>query len=108
MVNNGNLIATTAHVVLEKDGKDLQSVCLGDGPVDAVFKAIDQIIGYHFELDNFSVKSVTEGKEAVGSAIVKLRANGKIYSGSGISTDIIGASIRAYVNAVNKIAYEEE
>lgn len=108
VVNNGNLITTSAHVALEKDGKILQGVCLGEGPVDAAFKAIDEILGHHFELDNFSINSVTEGKEAVGSAIVKLRANGKIYSGSGISTDIIGASIRAYVNAVNKIAYEEE
>lgn len=108
VVNNGNLIATSALVTLEKDGKTLQAVCLGDGPIDAAFKSIDQIIGHHFELDNFSIKSVTEGKEAVGSALVKLRANGKVYSGSGISTDIIGASIRAYVNAVNKIAYEED
>ena len=108
VVNSGNLINTSAHIALEKDGKILQEVCLGDGPIDAAFKAIDQIIGHHFELDNFSINSVTEGKEAVGSALVKLRANGKVYSGSGISTDIIGASIRAYVNAVNKIAYEEE
>ena len=108
VVNNGNLITTSAHITLKKDEKILQAVCLGDGSVDAAFKAIDQIIGHHFELDNFSITSVTEGKEAVGSALVKLRANGKVYSGSGISTDIIGASIRAYVNAVNKIAYEEE
>ena len=108
VINNGNVITTSASVTLEKDGKNLQAVCLGDGPIDAAFKAIDEIIGHHFELDNFSIKSVTEGKGAVGSALVKLRNKGKIYSGSGISTDIIGASIKAYVNAVNKIAYEEE
>lgn len=108
VINNGNVITTSASVTLEKAGKSLQAVCLGDGPIDAAFKAIDEIIGHHFELDNFSIKSVTEGKGAVGSALVKLRNKGKIYSGSGISTDIIGASIKAYVNAVNKIAYEEE
>jgi 2-isopropylmalate synthase len=108
VINNGNVITTSASVTLEKDGKNLQAVCLGDGPVDAAFKAIDEIIGHHYELDNFSIKSVTEGKGAVGSALVKLRNNGKLYSGSGISTDIIGASIKAYVSAVNKIAYEEE
>lgn len=108
VINNGNVITASASVTLEKDGKNLQAVCLGDGPVDAAFKAIDEIVGYHFELDNFSIKSVTEGKGAVGSALVKLRNKGRIYSGSGISTDVIGASIKAYVNAVNKIAYEEE
>ena len=50
---------------------------------------------------------MTEGRDAMGSALVKLRSSGKVYSGNGISTDIIGASIRAYVSALNKIVYEE-
>ena len=87
--------------------KEIQGICIGDGPVDAAFLAIEQIIGYHYELDDFQIQSVTEGKEAMGSALVKLRAGGKLYSGNGLSTDIIGASIRAYLNAVNKIVYEE-
>ena len=58
-------------------------------------------------MDDFQIQSVTEGKEAVGFALVKLRSGGKLYAGSGISTDIIGASIKAYINAVNKIVYEE-
>ena len=107
IINNGNIITASAQVTLEKDGKKIQGVCIGDGPVDAAFRAIDQIIGHHYELDDFQIQSVTEGKEAMGSAIVKLRSNGKLYSGNGISTDIIGASIRAYINAVNKIVYEE-
>ncbi len=70
--------------------------------------AIEQILGHHYELDDFQIQAVTEGREAMGSALVKLRAdNGKLYSGNGISTDIIGASIRAYVSAINKIVYEE-
>ena len=80
---------------------------MGDGPIDAAFRALEQIIGHHFELDDFQIQSVTEGKEAVGSALIKLRSNGKLYSGNGISTDIIGASISAYINAVNKIVNEE-
>ena len=80
---------------------------MGDGPVDASFKAIEQIIGCHFELDDFQIQSVTEGREAVGSAIVRLRHNGKLFSGNGISTDIIGSSIKAHINAVNKIVHEE-
>ena len=80
---------------------------IGDGPIDAAFLAIEQIIGHHFELDDFQIQAVTEGREAMGEALVKLRANGKLYSGKGISTDIIGASIRGYVNALNKIIFEE-
>ena len=80
---------------------------MGDGPIDAAFRALEQIIGHHFELDDFQIQAVTEGKEAVGSALIKLRNNGKLYSGNGISTDIIGASIGAYINAVNKIVNEE-
>ena len=107
VVNNGNIISASAQITLEKGDTVLQGVCIGDGPVDAAFRAIDQIIGHHYELDDFQIQSVTEGKEAMGSALVKLRAGGKLYSGNGISTDIIGASIRAYLNAVNKIVYEE-
>lgn len=107
VVNNGNIISSSAQITLNKNGTDIQDVCIGDGPVDAAFKAIDKIVGHHYELDDFQIQSVTEGKEAMGSAVVKLRANGKVYGGSGISTDIIGASIRAYLNAVNKIVYEE-
>lgn len=107
VVNNGNIISSSAQITLNKNGTDIQDVCIGDGPIDAAFLAIDKIVGHHYELDDFQIQSVTEGKEAVGSAVVKLRANGKVYSGNGISTDIIGASIRAYLNAVNKIVYEE-
>jgi len=107
IVNNGNIISSSAQITLEKDGEQIQGIAIGDGPVDAAFRAIEQIIGTHFELDDFQIQSVTEGKEAMGSALVKLRANGKLYSGNGISTDIIGASMRAFLSAVNKIVYEE-
>ena len=93
---------------LLKNGTPMEGVCLGDGPIDAAFLAIEQILGHHYELDDFQVQSVTEGKEALGSAIVRLRSNGKLYSGNGISTDIVAASIRAYINALNKIVFEEE
>ena len=107
VVNNSNVMSTSAQITLEKDGQTIQEVCIGDGPMDAAFRAIDRLIGYHYELDDFQIQSVTEGKEAMGSALVKLRADGKLYAGNGISTDIIGAGIRAYLNAVNKIVYEE-
>lgn len=107
VINNGNIINSSAQITLERDGKSLLGIAVGDGPVDAAFVAIEQIIGHRYELDDFRIQSVTEGKEAMGSALVKLRFEGKLYSGNGISTDVIGAGIRAYINAVNKIVYEE-
>ncbi len=108
VINSGNLISSTANIVLEKGNRTLKAVCMGDGPIDAAFHTVEDIIGHHYELDDFQIQSVTEGHEAMGEALVKLRSNGKLYSGKGISTDIIGASIIAYVNALNKIVYEEK
>jgi len=108
VINSGNAITATAFVRLLKDGGPLQAISIGDGPIDAAFLAIEQIVGRHFELDEFQIQAVTEGREAMGDAIVKLRFNGKLYSGRGLSTDIVGASIRAYISAVNKIVYEEQ
>ncbi len=107
VINSGNVIAATANVLLEKDGEKYRGIGVGDGPIDASFLAIEQIIGHHYELDDFQIQTVSEGRDAMGSALVKLRADGRVYSGSGISTDIIGASIRAYISALNKIIYEE-
>lgn len=108
VINSSNLIAPSAQIELEKDGRVLQGISIGDGPVDAAFLAIEQIVGRHFELDDFQIQSVTEGREAVGSSVVKLRYDSKSYSGKGVSTDIVGASINAYINALNKICFEEE
>ena len=69
--------------------------------------ALENILGCHYELDDFQIRSVTEGREAMGEAVVKLRSNGKLYSGRGTSTDIVGSSIQAYISALNKIVYEE-
>ena len=107
IINSGNVISATAHIRIRKNDELKESVAIGDGPVDASFLAIEQIAGMHFELDDFQIQAVTEGREAMGEALVKLRHNGKVYSGRGLSTDIIGASIKAYVNALNKISYEE-
>ncbi len=107
VINSGNVISATANISLLRNGEKVVGLSRGDGPIDASFLAIEQIVGHHYELDDFQIQSVTEGREAMGSALVKLRSNGRLYSGKGISTDIIGASIRAYLNALNKIVYEE-
>ena len=108
VINSGNVITATANILLDHNGEKIRGVGVGDGPIDAAFLAIEQIIGHHYELDDFQIQTVTEGRDAMGSALVKLRVNGRVYSGNGISTDIIGASIRAYISALNKIVYDED
>lgn len=108
VVTNGNLITPMANMTIVKNGEALSGCSVGDGPIDAAFRAIEQIVGHHTELDDFQVQAVTRGREALGSAIVKLRSGGVLYSGKGISTDIVEASIAAYISALNKIYYEEE
>ena len=107
VINSGNTISATAHIKLAKNGVMTEGISLGDGPIDAAFLAIEQIAGHHYELDDFQIQAVTEGREAMGESVVKLRSGGKLYSGRGISTDIVGASVHAYINALNKIVYEE-
>lgn len=107
VINSGDIITPTANIELLKNGEVMRGFCIGDGPIDAAFLAIEKITGHHYELDEFRIESVTGGYEALGSTIVRLRHNGKLYSGSGVSTDIVGASINAYINALNKICFEE-
>lgn len=107
VINSGNTISSCAQLRLSKEGRQLDGVCLGDGPIDAAFQAIESITGCHYELDDFQIQAVTEGREAMAQAIVRLRSGGRLYAGRGISTDIVGASIQAYLSALNKIVYEE-
>ena len=102
-----HMVNAVSNVILEDENGTLSGVATGDGPIDSAFKAIETCIGHHYELDDFQIQAVTEGKEGLGSALVRLRSSGRLYSGNGLSTDICGASIRAYINALNKIAYEE-
>lgn len=94
-----------SRITLLKGKEILEGVATGNGPIDSAFNAIEQCIGHHYELDKFEIQAVTEGKEALGSTVVRLISNGRMYSGTGISPDIVSASIRAYINALNKIAY---
>ncbi len=107
-INSGNAIKATASIRMIVGDNYVEKVAMGDGPIDAAFAAIDLIVGKAFELDDWQMQSVTEGQEAMGECIVKLISEGKIYSGRGLSTDIVGSSIRAYINALNKVVYEEE
>ena len=103
-----NAVQTTLYVGADASTGEIQAVEMGDGPIDAALLALEQIVGCHYELDDFQIQAVTEGREAMGEALIKLRFDGVLYSGRGISTDIMGASIKAYLNALNKIVYEED
>ena len=107
VINSGSAITATAVIALVKDGILKEALSAGDGPIDAAFRAAEQILGVHYELEDFQLQAVTGGREATGDALIKLRHNGKLYSGRGVSTDIVGASIRAFLSAVNKIVQEE-
>ena len=108
VITSGNTISSTAHIKLMKNDQPMEGVSIGDGPIDAAFVAIENITGCHYELDDFQLQSATEGRSAMGQTVVKLRSGGKVYSGKGISTDIVAAGIHAYLSALNKIVYEEE
>jgi 2-isopropylmalate synthase len=108
VINSGNVINATANIELTCGDKVLSGISTGDGPVDAAFRAIEQITGHHYDVDDFQIQSLTEGREAVGSSVVKLRSeSGKLYPGKGVSTDIIGAAIKAYISSLNKIYHSE-
>ena len=108
VISTSNQTGAMARMKLKYKDREIEGVAAGDGAIDAAFNSIEQATGRHFELDDFQIRSVTEGREAMGETIVRLRWEGKLFSGRGISTDIVGAGIMAYINAVNKIIYEED
>ena len=107
VINSGNHMTATAAVRLNRDGIDHEDVSTGDGPVDASFNAIDRIVGCKFILEDYTIHAVTEGKDAQGEVSVRISRDGRVYKGRGVSTDVIGASIKAYLFAVNTMIHEE-
>nr|WP_313163865.1 2-isopropylmalate synthase [Sedimentibacter sp.] len=107
VTNSGNIITSTTAIAIRKNNEVFEEVATGEGPIYASFKAIEKILGREMELDDFSLSSVTEGEDALGDAVVKLREDGRVYTGRGLSTDIIESSIIAYINAVNKMLYSK-
>nr|WP_122012570.1 2-isopropylmalate synthase [Maliibacterium massiliense] len=104
---SGNALLATATVQLEREGESLQEAATGDGPVDAVFRALERAAGMEVELNDYFLRAVTGGKDALGEVTVKVTdERGHNVVGKGISTDIIEASARALVNAFNKLIYE--
>jgi 2-isopropylmalate synthase len=104
----GNQELSTAVVKLEKSGELSVESAYGDGPVDACYKAIDKVTGLNGRLLEYNISSVTRGKDALGEVFVHAELNEKTYTGKAASVDIIDASARAYLNAVNKALYEQQ
>lgn len=94
----------TAIIKLKNsDGDILEEIASGDGPIDAAFTAIEKIVKHGLPLEDYYIQAVTEGEDALGEVIVKIRRDDEIITGRGLSTDTIEASIEAYVNAINKL-----
>ncbi|HHV80513.1 TPA: 2-isopropylmalate synthase [bacterium] len=91
-----------AVVNLERGEETFHGEAEGDGPVEALFNAIEKAVEMHFELIDFSLKSVTTGKDALGESLVKLKKNGEIFTGRGTSKNVLEASAIAYINAINR------
>lgn len=102
-VTSGNNTVPTATIRISQAGKVVQEAASGDGPVDALFNAIDRATGFNCHLVEYSLKAVTSGKDALGEVNLKLQFQDKVYVGRGISTDVIEASVRAYMNALNRV-----
>jgi 2-isopropylmalate synthase len=102
VINSGNTISATARITLSSGDDKFENVACGDGPVDAAFKAINMITGKDYTLEDYSLRAVTEGEDALGEAIVKISCCGETVTGRGVSTDVIEASIKAYLSGGNK------
>lgn len=108
VINSGNSITATSAVRLSISGDGQNEVvAVGDGPIDASFKAIDKIVGKKIVLEDFALEAVTSGKDAQGEARVRIALDGRKYNGRGLSTDIVEASVRAYLAAINSTAVEQ-
>ncbi len=103
-VSCGNTLRPTATITLaNQDGLEETISAVGTGPVDAVCRALDSLAGEPNELIEFSVKSVTEGIDAMGEVTIRLRRDGKLYSGHSADTDVVVAAAQAYINALNRL-----
>ncbi len=107
-VNTGMDLLPTATLKLKKDDKCLEkAACSGDGPIDAIFQAINEITGLDIKLQDYRINAITEGRDALGEVYVKTIIEGNTYLGNSAQTDITEASARAYLETVNKHMYHK-
>jgi len=102
-VESGSDINASSSITIKTEGKTRQASAEGDGPIDASFKAIDRITGLNLELVEYNIEAVSEGKDAIGQVKIIASVDNNEVMGSGISTDIVEASIKAYIDAANRL-----
>ena len=106
-VNTGSALGASGTIRLQyKDGETRKEVSMGDGPVDAIFKAINQIVGKEPELQLYEIGATTGGSSSQGETMVRIAWEGRRWNGRGVSTDIVESSIKAYIAAINAMEYE--
>ena len=98
------LVPTATATIMDEAGEKHVVCATGTGPVDAAYKAIDMVVSMHGDLQEFVVKAVTRGIDAIGEVTVRIQSeSGKIYTGRGADNDIVVSSAKAYVNAINRM-----
>ncbi|MBL7071932.1 MAG: 2-isopropylmalate synthase [Candidatus Omnitrophica bacterium] len=105
-ISSGTNVIPSATIELRFKNKKLKRVSTGDGPVDACYKAIDKVTGIKGKLVSYAIRAITGGRDAQGEVSVRVRAKGREITGRGSSTDIIEASAKAYLNAINRLIYK--
>ncbi len=106
-ISSGSTMLPTGTVRLRRGEEFIEEAACGDGPVDAIYKAIEKITGWQGTLVQYAINAVTGGKDALGEVVVRLKdQQGHIFIGRGVSTDVLEASARAYIDAGNKLEYE--
>ncbi len=107
-ISSGNTTVPTATVRVRKDKQVLEDAACGDGPVEAIYNSIDRITGIKGTLVDYALRAITGGKDALGEVVVKVKIDTRMVTGKGTSTDIIEASARAYLNAINRVLFIKE
>ncbi|MDR2943066.1 MAG: 2-isopropylmalate synthase, partial [Treponema sp.] len=106
-VNTGSALGAAGVIRLKhKDGEYKKLVCMGDGPIDSIFKAINQIVGKEPDLELYEIGAVTGGSSSQGESMVKIAMDGRRWNGHGVSTDVIESSIMAYLSAINAMEWD--
>jgi 2-isopropylmalate synthase len=106
-VNTGSALGASGVIRLQhKDGRSKKLVSMGDGPIDSIFKAINQIVGREPELELYEIGAITGGSASQGETMVKIALDGRRWNGRGVSTDVIESSIKAYLSAINAMEWE--
>ncbi len=105
---SGTKATPMAALRVRRSGEVIEEAATGNGPIDAAYKCIERIVGHKFTLINFGLNAITSGEDAIGEATVRIRTNGTIFAGAASSTDIIEASVKAYLSAINRWVASEE